>query len=85
MPARPPVASDSTHDSSQEAAIRRELSDSESPPEADTNAAGMGFVADGVTESDDNEEDSNNGLLNRFARRAVQRTGWTLDSYCQIL
>ena len=85
VPARPPVARDSTHDSAQEAAIRRELSDSESPPEADTNAADMGFVADGLTESDDNEEDSNDGLLNGFARRAVQRTGWTLDSHCQIL
>ena len=100
VPARPPVARDSTHDSSQEAAIRRELSDSESLLVAairrelsdsesllvaDTNAAGMGFMADGITESDDNEEDSNDGLLNGFAQRAVQRTGWTLDSHCQIL
>ena len=45
----------------------------------------MDFVADGIEESDDNEEDSNDGLLNRFARRAVQRTGWTLDSHGQIL
>ena len=85
VPTRSPAARDSMNGSlgATVSILRRELSDSVSPPEGDTNAAGMGFVAIDIPESDDNEWDSDGGLPNRFPRRAVRRTGM-LASYCHI-
>ena len=77
---RSPMTRDSGYDSL--SIPDRALSDSANPSAwENTNTAGRGHVVIEISESDDNEVDSYDGLPTRFIRRREGRT----ESCCQIL